>query len=266
MSAPSSVSQRDLELVSSFLDGSLTPEEQRDFLARLPKEPALLRAVAEIRAVRNGLRELPPIRAARGFRLTKDMVSSRSADQPQRSRYYSWGSAAAALALALLLTFDLSSSWGLVAQSVPALLPAAAGRAAEQVATPLAQAKPNSLAPAAVAPAVSSPPAVQAFSSPLRSIQPTQAQALAVAAPTSSLILGETAPAPAARETPPAIPPPAEQAATGNVPLSPRSSAFPPWAPIVSASRPLLRAGELLLALAAGALAIAALISRKPRK
>jgi len=257
MTAPASLSQHDLELISSFLDGSLTPKERHNFLSRLQQEPELRQALAEIRTVREGLRSLPLIRVPRAFRLTRDMVIPLRPSQSQRSRYYAWGSAVAAMALALLVFFDLSSSWGLAAQSIPAALPAALRT----------QATPNSPARAAAPFPISSPPAAESFSSPPLASQPTQVQALSAAVPTPAPLFGGAAPASATNELSSSIPqPPAAHTESENLPSQLRPSASPPWASLASTSRPLLRPGELLLALATAGLAIAALVSRRPRK
>lgn len=265
MTSPTSFSPHDLELISAFLDGSLASGERRDFLTRLQHEPALRQAVAEIQAVREELRHLPPVRVPRGFRLTREMISPVRASRAQPTRYFGWGSAAAALALALLVFLDLSSSPWLAAQSVPAAAPAALARAASSLATPPAPAIPSAPTLAAAPLLVSPPPGAESLSSPSGAGQPTPTQASATAAASPS-----SGPNAIATSRGPATLPPLAlahvYATQTNLPPQARFSAPPPATSIISSSRSLLRGGELILALATAALAVATLVSRRPRR
>jgi hypothetical protein len=284
MTAPASFSQRDLELISSFLDGTVTPKERRDFLSRLRQEPELRRAVAEIRMVREGLRGLPPIGVPRDFRLTKDLLAPLRPSQPQRSKYYTWGSAVAAMALALLFFFDLGSSSWLAARSVPAALPVASDHETPGQAPSVMQAQQNSLASPAAPLPITSPLAAERLSSPTpgSELPPARVAAPSAAPPTPEQRMGGGAPpsTPNAGSSPsPESPAPQTEAenlqpsaavpafkSQTNLPPQPLPSSPPTWTSIVPTSRPLLRSGEIILALVAAGLAIAAILSRRSRK
>lgn len=270
MTPPASFSQRDLELISSFLDGTVTPKERRDFLSRLRQEPELRRAVAEIRMVREGLRDLPPIGVPRDFRITKDLLAPLRPRQPQRSKYYTWGSAVAAMALALLFFLDLGSSSWLAAGSVPAALPVASDHETPGQAPSVMQAQPYSLASPAAPLPITSPLAAERLFNPTPGseltpapeplmgggVPPSPPNASSSPSPESS------APQTEAENLQPSVAVPAPKNQT-NLPAQPLPSSPRTWTSIVPASRPLLRSGEIILALAAVGLAIAAILSRR---
>lgn len=281
MTPPASFSQRDLELISSFLDGTVTPKERRDFLSRLRQEPELRRAVAEIRMVREGLRDLPPIGVPRDFRITKDLLAPLRPRQPQRSKYYTWGSAVAAMALALLFFLDLGSSSWLAAGSVPAALPVASDHETPGQAPSVMQAQPYSLASPAAPLPIASPLAAERLFNPTPGSELTPAGGAAPSAtpPTPEPLMGggvppsppnagsspspeSSAPQTEAENLQPSVAVPAPKNQT-NLPAQPLPSSPRTWTSIVPASRPLLRSGEIILALAAVGLAIAAILSRR---
>jgi hypothetical protein len=66
--------QRDLELLSSYIDGQLTPSDATRLEARLLVEPDLRAVLRELRSARSMLRQLPMRKAPRNFRLTPKMV------------------------------------------------------------------------------------------------------------------------------------------------------------------------------------------------
>jgi anti-sigma factor RsiW len=59
MSRLSRLTPRDLESLSAYADGALSPGERRDIEARLAQDPALRQALAQIRATSSLLRALP---------------------------------------------------------------------------------------------------------------------------------------------------------------------------------------------------------------
>lgn len=69
------MNQRDLELLSSYLDGQLKSDAERARLeARLASDPELRAVLDDLRAARRLLRQLPMRKAPRSFTLTPKMV------------------------------------------------------------------------------------------------------------------------------------------------------------------------------------------------
>ena len=94
--------QRDLELLSSYLDGQLGSSEATRLEARLRTEPDLRSVLQDLRGARTVLRQLPMRRAPRNFRLTPQMVGK----NPPLPRAYPVFRFASTLAT-LLLFFTL---------------------------------------------------------------------------------------------------------------------------------------------------------------
>ena len=119
-----SLSPRDAQTLSAYLDGQLSPEETRRLELRLARDPSLRSALDALRATRAALRRAPQRRAPRSFALTPRMV----AKKPPLPRAVSWMQVASAAAAALfLLTFAFSSK----SASAPALALAPQERAAQ---------------------------------------------------------------------------------------------------------------------------------------
>ena len=68
------MNQRDLELLSAYLDGQLSPSDSARLEARLKSDLELVSVLDDLRAARNLLRQLPQRRAPRNFTLTRKMV------------------------------------------------------------------------------------------------------------------------------------------------------------------------------------------------
>ncbi|MGZ9225278.1 MAG: anti-sigma factor family protein [Anaerolineales bacterium] len=69
------MNQRDIELLSSYLDGQLKPDAERARLqARLSSDPDLRAVLDDLRSARGLLRQLPMRKAPRNFTLTPKMV------------------------------------------------------------------------------------------------------------------------------------------------------------------------------------------------
>jgi anti-sigma factor RsiW len=66
--------QRDLELLSSYLDGQLRPSDSSRLEARLSSDPELRAVLSDLRSARGLLRQLPMRKAPRNFMLTPKMV------------------------------------------------------------------------------------------------------------------------------------------------------------------------------------------------
>ena len=130
------LSPRDWEALSAYLDGRLSPRERARLEARLAREPALRQRLAELRALRAALRDLPPPRVPRNFTLRPEMV--RPTASPRRGTWWRWATALTALLLVLVVLAD----WGL-------------GRMALQAAAPPEPAKKPAVALPQVAPLAS---------------------------------------------------------------------------------------------------------------
>lgn len=68
------MNQRDLELLSAYLDQQITPSDAARLEARLEFDKELAATLGDLRAVRTVLRQLPKRRAPRNFTLTRNMV------------------------------------------------------------------------------------------------------------------------------------------------------------------------------------------------
>ena len=68
------INQRDLELLSAYLDGELNPSDSARLESRLKNDAALVSVLDDLRAARTFLRKLPKRRAPRNFTLTRKMV------------------------------------------------------------------------------------------------------------------------------------------------------------------------------------------------
>ena len=108
MSRLSRLTPRDLESLSAYADGALSPVERRDIDARLAQDPALRQALAQIRATSTLLRALPQVRPPRSFTLTPEMAGIRSG----RLRYPLLQMATAVATLALVVTVGVDMFGG----------------------------------------------------------------------------------------------------------------------------------------------------------
>lgn len=79
MPAQPQLSERDLELLSAYIDGEITPSERTQLEARLNREPGLRRELATLRQTVSWINALPPPRAPRNFTLTPEMVRRKPA-------------------------------------------------------------------------------------------------------------------------------------------------------------------------------------------
>ncbi len=96
------MNERDLEFLSAYLDGQLTPAESASLESRIHSNPELDSVLADLRATRGILRKLPKRRSPRNFTLTRKMVGL----NPPLPRSYSFFQFATAFAsLLLVLTF-----------------------------------------------------------------------------------------------------------------------------------------------------------------
>jgi anti-sigma factor RsiW len=68
------MNRRDIELLSSYLDGQLKPSDSARLEARLSTDPELRAVLSDLRSTRGLLRQLPLRKAPRNFTLTPKMV------------------------------------------------------------------------------------------------------------------------------------------------------------------------------------------------
>ncbi len=115
---------RDIEQLSSYLDGQLSPSESARVESRLSSDPKLASAYNDIRAARGILRKLPARKAPRNFTLTRQMVGLK----PPLPRTYSVFRFSSALAAFLLmLTFAANTVMPRVSFGASAPAPLAQG-------------------------------------------------------------------------------------------------------------------------------------------
>jgi len=98
--------QRDLELLSSYLDGQLSPSDNAHLETRLKTDSQLASVLNDLRATRTLLRKLPARKAPLNFTLTRKMVGQ----NPPLPRAYPLFRFATALAtLLFVFSFGLNS-------------------------------------------------------------------------------------------------------------------------------------------------------------
>ncbi len=276
----------DLELLSSYLDGQVTPAERAALEARLQHEPELRRALDELRATVTALRELPPVRPPRSF--TLDPAQHRPRGWAW-ARWLQMGSALCALLLGLTITFELAGRGtfdGAPRSAAPApAAPTAPAEAARTSGVTSAPASVPSAAPAE-APAVMQAAAPTAAPAATAAPAPTEPSRPAAGAPApagtpGAEMTGAAAPAPGAAtngEATGAAPMVAATAeavtsAPGGGAIATSASTSPGRASVdTSAMRPAppaqpglapLRVAQILLGLLAAALLVVAFALRR---
>ena len=97
---------RDIEQLSAYLDGQLSPSDSARLESRISADPELASVLSDLRAARSILRKLPARKAPRNFTLTRKMVGLK----PPLPRTFSFFSLSTAFATFLLmLTFAANS-------------------------------------------------------------------------------------------------------------------------------------------------------------
>lgn len=96
---------RDIEHLSSYLDGQLKPSETARLESRLNSDPELVSVLNDLRAARSILRKLPKRKAPRNFTLTRQMVGLKP---PLPKTYPIFRFATAFTTLLLFMTFALN--------------------------------------------------------------------------------------------------------------------------------------------------------------
>ena len=162
------MNQRDLELLSSYLDGQLKPSDSARLEARLASDPDLRSVLDDLRAARGLLRQLPMRKAPRNFTLTPKMVGK---NPPLPRSYPAFRFVTALASLMLFFTLGLnfvvpqmasqSPGFGYGGGGAPDLYSAQA---------PAAESAPATEAPAAEAPLEE--PSILAAPAPTQTISP----------------------------------------------------------------------------------------------
>jgi anti-sigma factor RsiW len=156
------MNQRDLELLSTYLDGQLNPSDSARLESRLKSDPQLASVLTDLRATRSLLRKLPQRRAPHNFTLTRKMVGQ----NPPLPRAYPVFRFATALAtLLFIFSFGLNSVSQLAAQPLYGM--GGGGGSSEDTSQPFSAAAPA----ATQAPAATEAPAEQP---PAAALAPTQ--------------------------------------------------------------------------------------------
>ncbi len=100
------ISKRDWETVSAYLDGQLSQREQARLESRLQKDFQLQIALNELRNTRDVLRSTPRLRVPRNFMLTPEMAGH-PIRIPRLAPVFGWASAVASFLLVLVLVGDI---------------------------------------------------------------------------------------------------------------------------------------------------------------
>jgi anti-sigma factor RsiW len=147
------MNRRDMELLSSYLDGQLKPSETTRLEARLSTDPGLRAVLDDLRSARGLLRQLPMRKAPRNFTLTPKMVGK----NPPLPRSYPAFRFVTALA-SLLLFFTVGLNF--LAPQMASQSPGFGGGGAPDVFSAQAPAEESAAteAPAAAAPAATEAP------------------------------------------------------------------------------------------------------------
>jgi anti-sigma factor RsiW len=180
------LSSRDWQALSDYLDGQLNPQERARLESRLKVNASLRRAFEELRRTRIILRNAPRLRAPRRFTLTPAMIAKQS---PQRSFWQPFtvlrlSSVLAALLLIVVFLGDYLSGGNQAARVAFAPNSTAQRQALKAVPTneSLADQANQSTAPTQ-APAAAAAPVAKALEGPLTTGTPLAMPPLAASQP-----------------------------------------------------------------------------------
>jgi hypothetical protein len=136
------MNRRDIELLSSYLDGQLKPSDTARLEARLSTDPDLRAVLDDLRSTRGLLRRLPMRKAPRNFTLTPKMVGK---NPPLPRTYPAFRFVTALASLLLFFTLGLnflapqmasqSPAFGMGGGGAPEILSAEAPAVPEAAAT-----------------------------------------------------------------------------------------------------------------------------------
>jgi anti-sigma factor RsiW len=111
------MNRRDIELLSSYLDGQLKPSETARLETRLSSDPDLRAVLDDLRSTRGLLRRLPMRKAPRNFTLTPKMVGK---NPPLPRTYPAFRFVTALASLLLFFTVGLNFLAPQMASQAPA--------------------------------------------------------------------------------------------------------------------------------------------------
>lgn len=101
-----SISNRDLEALTAYLDGELSEKEKKNLEANLQSDEQLRKTLEDLRQTRTIIRSLPSLRAPRNFYITPAMVGEK--EKPYRAfPVLRLASVVATLVLVLLFLGDI---------------------------------------------------------------------------------------------------------------------------------------------------------------
>ena len=129
-----SISRRDWQRLSAYIDGQLSAKESAFLATRLKNDPALQAALDDLKTLRGALRNLPQLRAPRNFTLTPQMARGRT---PRAARLYPTFRLASVVLSLLFIFVLLGNIFGMgrltIAPSAQELVAPAAEKMAEPV-------------------------------------------------------------------------------------------------------------------------------------
>ncbi len=108
-----SISKRDWETISAYLDGQLSERKHARLESRLAHDLKLRAALDELNNIRQVLRSTPCLRAPRNFMLTPEMAGQ-PRRMPRLAPVFGWASAVASFLFVLFLVGDLFSTGGAI--------------------------------------------------------------------------------------------------------------------------------------------------------
>jgi anti-sigma factor RsiW len=185
-----SPSFRDMEALSAYLDGQISPAERTHLEKRIQSDAVLAAALQELRQTRAMLRRTPKRRAPRNFTLTPRMAGIRP-PVPRLVPVFSWASAVAML----LFIFTLGTS--LIGQlssgtAAPMLAAAPSGKGGGPPAA--VTMAPAMVAPATAAPATAAPAPLRKSDQTMQETQTAEAFVMPVPQATPPAAAKETQP------------------------------------------------------------------------
>ena len=148
--------RRDIELLSSYLDGQLKPSDSARLEARLSSDASLRAVLDDLRAARGLLRQLPMRKAPRNFTLTPKMVGK---NPPLPRAYPAFRFVTALASVLLFFTLGLNFLAPQLASQSPAF--GMGGGGAPEILSSEAPAMPEAAAEAPATEAPAEEPAIQ---------------------------------------------------------------------------------------------------------
>lgn len=148
--------RRDIELLSSYLDGQLKPSDSARLEARLSSDASLRAVLDDLRAARGLLRQLPMRKAPRNFTLTPKMVGK---NPPLPRAYPAFRFVTALASVLLFFTLGLNFLAPQLASQSPAF--GMGGGGAPEILSSEAPAMPEAAVEAPATEAPAEEPAIQ---------------------------------------------------------------------------------------------------------